>query len=182
MILSELDDSKGGSRKVKGYQKRRQYYAKGNYYKLENQKSPFTHLIYPVPTSGGLGVHATIDLSGSTKFGPDVQWIDPQIIDPEEIDLNPDPSRAKDFYSEVRKYWPGIEDGNLVPDYAGIRPKLGHPDIAESGSLKADFCIDGPMNHGVRGFVNLLGIESPGLTSSLAIGEYVRNTLDICDS
>ena len=144
---------------------RRQYYAKGNYFKLENQKAPFTRLIYPLPDpkGGGLGVHATIDLSGTTKFGPDVEWIDKETTNPEDIDVTVDPKRAESFYNAVRKYWPELEYGNLVPDYAGIRPKLAHPDIVniDNNQVK-DFMIAGPGQHGVQGLTVLLGIESPG--------------------
>lgn len=155
----------------------RQYYAKGNYFKLENQKSPFSRLIYPLPDPrGGLGVHATIDLSGSTRFGPDVEWLDDDINDPEGIDMNVDPSRAESFYDAVRKYWPDLEDGNLVPDYAGVRPKLFHPSRGNGNDLK-DFHLAGPDKHKVRGLTVLSGIESPGLTSSLAIADFVAETI-----
>jgi L-2-hydroxyglutarate oxidase LhgO len=150
-----------------------QYCAKGNYFKLENQKTPFTRLIYPFPDpQGGLGIHATIDLAGSTKFGPDVQWLDHATSnEPESMDWNVDPSRAESFYEAIRKYWPDLKDGNIVPDYAGIRPKLLHPQCTQNG-LK-DFVIAGKEYHGVHGLVVLLGFESPGLTSSLAIGDHV---------
>lgn len=151
----------------------RQYYAKGNYYRLEQQRSPFQHLIYPVPSSGGLGVHATIDLAGNTRFGPDVEWIAPSTCDPDEIDLMVDPRRSEAFYDEVRKYWPGLKDGALQPDYAGIRPKLSHPDAASASSM-FDFYIE--KLPGTK-MVNLLGIESPGLTASMAIAEYVCELL-----
>ena len=156
----------------------RQYFAKGNYYRLVNQKNPFHHLIYPIPEKGGLGVHATIDLGGNCRFGPDVEWIDPSITDPDNIALNVDPTRANEFYEQVRKYWPNLKDGNLAPDYAGIRPKLGHPDHSGKG-MYADFLIEGEKNHGIKGFVNLMGIESPGLTSSLAIAEKVVQLLSL---
>ena len=137
------------------------YFAKGNYFTLAG-RAPFTHLIYPLPQSAGLGVHLTLDLAGQAKFGPDVQWVQ----DPDDFSV--DPERAESFYSEVRKYWPGLPDGALQPAYAGIRPKINAPTEAA-----ADFCIQGPANHGVPGLVNLFGIESPGLTSSLAIGDHV---------
>ena len=156
----------------------RQYFAKGNYYRLQGQKSPFHHLVYPVPEKGGLGVHATIDLGGNTRFGPDVEWINQDIIDADEIDLSVDPLRSRDFYKEVRKYWPDLQDAALVPDYCGIRPKLGHPLNVNGPSIKADFKIEGEKDHGIKGFVNLLGIESPGLTSSLAIAETIKKFLD----
>eukprot|EP01083_Nonionella_stella_P127045 384795_1 len=126
----------------------RQYFAKGNYYRLQGQKTPFQHLVYPVPEKGGLGVHATIDLGNNTRFGPDVEWIHPDIIDADDIDLTVDPNRSNGFYDEVRKYWPALEDGALVPDYCGIRPKLGHPLKPNGPSIKADFKIEGEKDHG----------------------------------
>jgi L-2-hydroxyglutarate oxidase LhgO len=141
------------------------YYAKGNYYSLLG-KSPFSRLIYPVPEPGGLGVHITIDLGGQARFGPDVEWID-------EIEYSVDPGRSDKFYDAVRTYWPGLKDGALVPGYCGIRPKISGP-----GEEAADFVIQGPAEHGVPGLVNLLGIESPGLTASLAIAGRVREVLD----
>ena len=141
------------------------YWAKGNYFALQG-KSPFSRLIYPVPEAGGLGVHLTIDLGGQAKFGPDVEWVD------SSDDLAVDPSRGDAFYAEVRKYWPALKDGALQPSYAGIRPKLHVP-----GSPAADFVIQGENVHGVPGLVNLFGIESPGLTSSLAIGSLVSQML-----
>ena len=141
------------------------YYAKGNYYSLLG-KSPFSRLIYPVPEPSGLGVHITIDLGGQARFGPDVEWID-------EIEYSVDPARADKFYDAVRTYWPGLKDGALVPGYCGIRPKISGP-----GEEAADFVVQGPDVHGVPGMVNLLGIESPGLTASLAIADRVRQTLE----
>jgi L-2-hydroxyglutarate oxidase LhgO len=137
------------------------HYAKGNYFTLAG-KAPFSRLIYPVPEAAGLGVHLTLDLGGQAKFGPDVQWVD----DP--ADLQVDPRRGDAFYAEVRKYWPKLQDGALQPGYAGMRPKINAPHEAA-----ADFMIQGPAEHGVPGLVNLLGIESPGLTSSLAIAAEV---------
>lgn len=145
------------------------YYAKGNYFTLSG-RSPFTRLIYPVPEAAGLGVHLTIDLGGQAKFGPDVQWVD----SPE--DLVVDPARGDAFYAEVRKYWPALADGALLPGYAGIRPKISGP-----GEVARDFMLQGPAEHGVRGLVNLFGIESPGLTSSLAIGDAVAALLALAD-
>ena len=136
------------------------YYAKGNYFTLTG-RSPFSRLIYPVPVPGGLGVHLTIDLGGQARFGPDVQWID-------TIDYTVDPARADGFYAAVRKYWPALKDGALQPGYAGIRPK-----IVPRGAPAQDFVVQGPQTHGVAGLINLFGIESPGLTASLAIAEYV---------
>ncbi len=141
------------------------FWAKGNYFTLRG-KAPFSHLIYPVPEAAGMGVHLTMDLGGQARFGPDVQWVD------SPDDLAVDPSRGDAFYAEVRKYWPALQDGMLQADYAGIRPKLHGP-----GQSAGDFVIQGPDVHGVPGLVNLFGIESPGLTSSLAIGEYVANML-----
>jgi L-2-hydroxyglutarate oxidase LhgO len=137
------------------------YFAKGNYFTLAG-KAPFSRLIYPVPEKAGLGVHLTLDLGGQAKFGPDVQWVD----DP--ADLQVDPRRGDAFYAEVRKYWPALADGALQAAYAGMRPKINAPH-----EVAADFMIQGPAEHGVPGLVNLLGIESPGLTSSLAIAEEV---------
>lgn len=143
------------------------HYAKGCYFSL-SAKAPFSRLIYPVPEAAGLGVHLTLDLGGQAKFGPDVQWVsDPQ-------DLIVDPRRADAFYGEVRKYWPALPDGALQPAYAGMRPKINAPHEAA-----ADFCIQGPAQHGLAGMVNLLGIESPGLTSSLALAEEVLHRLDL---
>ena len=141
------------------------FWAKGNYFTLSG-KSPFDRLIYPVPEAAGLGVHLTIDLGGQAKFGPDVQWVD------SPDDLAVDPSRGDAFYAEVRKYWPALRDGALQPSYAGIRPKLQGP-----GESAGDFVIQGEAVHGVAGLVNLFGIESPGLTSSLAVGKYVSQML-----
>ncbi len=141
------------------------FYAKGNYFTLSG-RSPFSRLIYPVPEAAGLGVHLTIDLGGQAKFGPDVQWVD------SPDDLVVDAARGEAFYAEVRKYWPALADGALIPGYAGIRPKIQAPHEAAS-----DFLIQGPADHGVTGLVNLFGIESPGLTSSLAMGALVGDML-----
>jgi L-2-hydroxyglutarate oxidase LhgO len=141
------------------------YFAKGSYFTLSG-RAPFGRLIYPVPEPGGLGVHLTIDLGGQAKFGPDVQWVDAA------DDLVVDAARGEGFYAEVRKYWPALPDGGLIPGYAGMRPKISGPHEPAS-----DFVIDGPDTHGVRGLVNLFGIESPGLTSSLAIGRHVAQML-----
>ncbi|MBX3656223.1 MAG: NAD(P)/FAD-dependent oxidoreductase [Ramlibacter sp.] len=141
------------------------YFAKGNYFTLAG-RSPFSRLIYPVPEAAGLGVHLTLDLGGQAKFGPDVQWVD------SPDDLVVDPRRGDGFYAEVRKYWPALADGALQPGYAGMRPKISAPH-----ELAADFVIQGPAAHGVAGLVNLFGIESPGLTSSLALGEAVADLL-----
>lgn len=146
------------------------HYSKGNYYALSG-RSPFSRLIYPVPVPGGLGVHLTLDLAGQARFGPDVERID-EICDPGEISYDVDPERADAFYAEVRKYWTALPDGALHPAYCGIRPKLGPP----SAPL-GDFIVDGPSGHGVPGLVNLLGIESPGLTASLAIARHVATLI-----
>jgi L-2-hydroxyglutarate oxidase LhgO len=139
------------------------YYAKGNYFSLA-AKPPFTRLIYPVPEPGGLGVHITVDLAGQARFGPDVEWI-------ERIEYTVDPRRADKFYAEVRRYWPDLPDHSLQPAYSGIRPKLG------PAGMNSDFVIQGPAEHGVAGLVNLYGIESPGLTASLAVAERVAAVL-----
>jgi len=138
------------------------YFAKGNYFALSGP-APFRHLIYPLPQAAGLGVHLTLDLNGRAKFGPDVQWVD----DPDDFGV--DPQRGRSFYGEIRKYWPDLPEGALLPDYAGIRPKISGPQQAT-----ADFVLQGPADHGVVGLVNLFGIESPGLTSSLAIAHAVK--------
>ena len=141
------------------------FYAKGNYFALSG-KAPFSHLIYPLPEAAGLGVHLTLDLAGQAKFGPDVQWVDAA------DDLRVDPSRGDVFYQAVRRYWPGLQAGALQPAYAGIRPKISGPQQPAS-----DFVIQGQRVHGQAGLVNLFGIESPGLTSSLAIAREVLTQL-----
>lgn len=158
--------------------KARQYFAKGNYFRLQGQTSPFNHLVYPVPEKGGLGVHATIDLGGITRFGPDVEWIDQNVMDADRIDLTVDPTRCERFYAEIRKYWPELKDGSLVPDYCGVRPKLAHSTSSNGLTAKAvDFMIETEIDHGIKWFVNMQGIESPGLTSSLAIAEFVKDCI-----
>jgi L-2-hydroxyglutarate oxidase LhgO len=142
----------------------RAYLCKGNYYTLAG-RSPFRHLVYPMPQQAGLGVHVTLDLGGRARFGPDVEWI-------EEIDYDVDPRRAELFYAAIRSYWPGLPDGTLEPGYAGIRPKIVGP-----GAPAADFVIQGPPEHGIQGLVNLYGIESPGLTASLPLADRVRDLL-----
>ncbi len=138
----------------------RAYLCKGNYYSLQG-RAPFSRLIYPVPEAAGLGVHLTLDLGGQARFGPDTEW-----VEREEYDV--DIGRAAVFYGAIRRYWPGLPDGALAPGYAGIRPKISGP-----GEPNADFCVSGPAEHGVRGLVNLYGIESPGLTASMALAEMV---------
>lgn len=142
------------------------FYAKGNYFVLSGMKPPFSRLIYPVPEPGGLGTHVTIDMGGQMRFGPDVEWID-------RIDYSVDPKRGEKFYAAVRRYWPGLPDGAIQPGYAGVRPKL-----SAAGGKADDFLIQGPDAHGAPGLINLFGIESPGLTASLAIGEYVADMVD----
>jgi L-2-hydroxyglutarate oxidase LhgO len=134
--------------------------ARGSYFSLA-QRAPFERLIYPLPVDGGVGVHLTLDMAGAARFGPDVEWID-------GIDFGVDAARARLFYPSVRSYWPQLPEGALQPAYAGIRPKLSGP-----GEPARDFVIDGPPQHGLPGLVQLFGIESPGLTSALAIGERV---------
>lgn len=144
-------------------------FAKGSYYTLTG-KAPFTRLVYPAPADAWLGVHLTLDLGGQAKFGPDLEWLATKVS--EEIDYTVDPARADGFYAEVRRYWPALPDGALAPSYSGVRPKIYGP-----GEKAPDFRIDGPALHGVPGLVNLFGIESPGLTSALAIGEHVAALL-----
>ncbi|TPN85500.1 NAD(P)/FAD-dependent oxidoreductase [Mesorhizobium sp. CU2] len=140
------------------------HYAKGNYFSVAG-RAPFSHLVYPVPEPGGLGVHLTLDLGGTARFGPDVEWTD-------TLDYSVDPARGDRFYAEIRKYWPALADGTLQPAYSGIRPK-----ISGKGEANADFVIQGPATHGTPGVVNLFGIESPGLTSSLAIADEVTRII-----
>ena len=138
---------------------------KGSYYALQG-RAPFRRLIYPVPEAAGLGVHLTLDLGGQARFGPDVQW-----VDREEYDV--DITRADGFYAAIRRYWPALPDGALQPGYAGIRPKISGP-----GEPAADFVVSGPAQHGVGGLVHLFGIESPGLTASLAIADHVEGLVN----
>jgi L-2-hydroxyglutarate oxidase LhgO len=140
------------------------YLAKGNYFTLSG-RSPFERLVYPIPEPGGLGVHLTLDLAGRARFGPDVQWV-------EQCEYSVEPQRAERFYAAIRAYWPALPDGALQPGYAGIRPKISGPT-----EPAADFRVDGPQTHGVAGLVNLFGIESPGLTASLALAEYVKSLI-----
>jgi L-2-hydroxyglutarate oxidase LhgO len=149
----------------------RPWFAKGNYYALAG-RSPFTHLVYPVPEPGGLGVHLTLDLAGQARFGPDVEWLD--VDSPATIDYAVDPARGAAFYTAIRRYWPGLKDGSLVPAYSGVRPKLQGP-----GEPARDFMLQGPEAHGVAGLMNLFGIESPGLTASLAIASEAIRRLGI---
>lgn len=138
---------------------------KGNYFTLQGLRAPFARLIYPPPIAGALGTHYRRDLGGAARFGPDLHFVETE-------DYSVDPARAQSFYAAVRRFWPGLPDDALVADYAGIRPKIHGP-----GEPQPDFMIDDPAAHGVEGLVCLFGIESPGLTSSLAIGEEVANRL-----
>ena len=158
-------------RGLPGAQRPQAFYAKGNYFSLAG-RAPFGRLIYPVPEQAGLGVHLTLDLAGQARFGPDVQWL--ETGDPDAIDYRVDPARAEGFYAEIRRYWPGLRDGALQPAYSGVRPKLQGP-----GAPAGDFVLQGPAEHGVRGLLNLFGIESPGLTASLALADEVLRRLGI---
>jgi L-2-hydroxyglutarate oxidase LhgO len=140
-------------------------YAKGNYFSASG-KASFSRLIYPVPEPGGLGVHLTLDLAGTMRFGPDVEWVD-------RIDYAVDPHRADRFRGEIRKYWPALRDNALEPAYCGIRPKP-----YRDGQAATDFIIEGAETHGIPGLINLFGIESPGLTASLAIAHHVAGMLE----
>ena len=144
--------------------RRRVHYCKGTYF-ASAARAPFRHLIYPVPERDGLGVHLTLDLAGSARFGPDTEWV-------EGIDYGLDPARGAGFYAAIRRYWPDLPEGALAPTYAGVRPKL-----APAGGPATDFVLDGPAAHGLPGLVNLFGIESPGLTASLALAEAVTEML-----
>jgi L-2-hydroxyglutarate oxidase LhgO len=155
------------ARRIEGYPAEkvpRLVLGKGNYFGFAG-RPVFSHLIYPTPIDGGLGVHVTLDLAGRMRFGPDVEWI-------AEENYAVDPRRAESFYARIRTYWPALPEGSLVPDYSGIRPKLTGP-----GEPAADFMIAGPQAHGMPRLVNLFGIESPGLTASLSLAEDVVNYL-----
>jgi L-2-hydroxyglutarate oxidase LhgO len=141
------------------------YFAKGNYFSLTG-KSPFNHLIYPIPEPGGLGVHLTLDIGGQAKFGPDVEWLD--IETEEQIDYAVNSKRVEGFYEAVRRYWPELKDNSLQPDYSGVRAKIVPPNTPAG-----DFCFSSPKDHGLEGLYNLYGFESPGLTSSLAIAKHL---------
>jgi L-2-hydroxyglutarate oxidase LhgO len=150
---------------IKGFPQdhiRPRYLAKGSYFNLAGSQ-PFNRLIYPAPVQGGLGVHVTIDLAGQVRFGPDVEWLESN-----EINYEVDLSRADSFYAAIRRYWPALKDGDLVPAYSGVRPK-----ISGKGQADEDFRIDGPEVHGQNGIIHMFGIESPGLTASLALGDSV---------
>jgi L-2-hydroxyglutarate oxidase LhgO len=163
--------------RIEGLQSRhvpRAYYAKGNYFTLSG-RAPCSRLVYPVPDPNaplaGLGVHLTVDMGGQAKFGPDVQWV--ESLDTPGVWVV-DPARAPLFEAEIRAYWPGLPEGALQPGYVGVRPKIAGP-----GEAAADFVVQGPAVHGVAGLVNLFGIESPGLTSALAIGDLVAGELGL---
>jgi L-2-hydroxyglutarate oxidase LhgO len=145
-------------------------FAKGSYFAVTG-RVPFSHLVYPVPQEAGLGVHLTLDLAGQARFGPDVEWITPET--PDHIDYRVDAGRARLFEAEVRRYWPALPEGALQPAYSGVRPKLHAP-----GRPAHDFMLQGPMVHGVPGWVNLFGIESPGLTACLAMADEVVRLLE----
>jgi L-2-hydroxyglutarate oxidase LhgO len=145
------------------------HFAKGNYVTL-NARSPFRHLVYPVPEPGGLGVHLTLDMAGAARFGPNVEWL--AATDPSEIDYAVSPNLAAEFAPRIAAYWPRVTAGMLSPGYSGVRPKIGGRE-----NPNADFRIDGPQAHGLPGLVNLFGMESPGLTASLAIAELVEEML-----
>jgi L-2-hydroxyglutarate oxidase LhgO len=156
---------------IEGYPRARiprPHFAKGNYFDLRG-RSPFSGLVYPLPSEAGLGVHATLDLGGQVRFGPDVEWLDTCA---EPFDYRVDPTRGESFYEAIRQYWRGLPDGSLSASYSGIRPKL-----VDQHASAADFRIETSQDHGIEGLVNLLGIESPGLTSSLSIAEQVLNSL-----
>lgn len=140
------------------------YLAKGNYFTL-SRRAPFSHLIYPLPEPGGLGIHLTLDMGGQARFGPDVEWV-------ESEDYAVRPQRAESFYAAIRRYWPDLNDNDLQPGYAGIRPKT-----VAAGAPAADFIVQGQAVHGIRGLINLFGIESPGLTSSLSLASQVEKDL-----
>ncbi|MEJ6002949.1 NAD(P)/FAD-dependent oxidoreductase [Paucibacter soli] len=148
------------------------HYSKGCYFSLQG-RAPFAHLVYPLPQDAWLGVHLTLDLGGQARFGPDAQWLE-GVATPDQLDYAVAAERADGFYADVRRYWPGLPDGALQPAYSGVRPKIHGP-----GEAAPDFRIDGPAQHGVAGLVNLLGIESPGLTSALAIAEEVLARLGL---
>ncbi|KNA15453.1 hypothetical protein SOVF_097970 [Spinacia oleracea] len=156
------------------------YYARGHYFSLSKTKGPpFRHLIYPIPEDGGLGVHVTVDLDGQVKFGPDVEWIG-DVADiasfSNRFDYSVCPDHSKRFYPEIRKYYPQLKEGSLDPAYAGIRPKISGPGMSPS-----DFVVQGQDVHGIPGLVNLFGIESPGVTASMAIAEHVTSRVLLSD-
>ena len=160
------------ARKIEGLHQEqipKAYFAKGNYFSLSG-KSPFTHLIYPIPEPGGLGVHLTLDMAGQAKFGPDVEWL--EIENEEQIDYTVNPKRGEGFYEAVRRYWPELKDNSLQPDYSGVRAKIVPPNTPAG-----DFCFNSPQDHGLQGLYNLYGFESPGLTSSIAIARHLEGLI-----
>ncbi|OEJ64331.1 NAD(P)/FAD-dependent oxidoreductase [Magnetovibrio blakemorei] len=165
LINSAGLDAQAVAGRIKGFDPHlipKRHLCKGNYFSLSG-RAPFSRLVYPVPGTASLGCHYTRDLGGQGRFGPDAEWV-------EAINYDVDARRADAFYAEIRRYWPGLKDGALTPAYSGMRPKLQAP-----GEGTQDFSIQGPAVHGIKGLVNLYGIESPGLTSSLAIGAYVAD-------
>ncbi|KZM48461.1 NAD(P)/FAD-dependent oxidoreductase [Labrenzia sp. OB1] len=164
LIVSAGHGAPGLMEDIAGARAPKAYLAKGNYFKLQG-KAPFSRLVYPVPEPGGSGVHITLDLQHQARFGPDVEWV-------EDIDYEVDPARGDRFYAAIRSYWPGLPDNSLIPDYCGFRPKISGP-----GEPAEDFRIDGQRAHGRKGLVALYGIESPGLTSALTIGDFVVTLL-----
>jgi len=164
LIVSAGHEAPGLMADLPGANAPKAFLAKGNYFKLQG-KAPFSRLVYPVPEPGGSGVHITLDLQHQARFGPDVEWV-------EEVDYEVDPKRGDKFYAAIRSYWPGLPDNSLIPDYCGFRPKISAP-----GDPAADFRIDGPETHGLKGLVALYGMESPGLTSCLAIADEVVGRL-----
>jgi L-2-hydroxyglutarate oxidase LhgO len=159
--------AQGVAAEIEGFPKARipaLHYGKGVYFRLQG-RAPFERLIYPPPIPGALGTHYRKDLGGQAVFGPDLEYV-------EHEDYDVDPARAGEFYRYVRRFWPALPDGALAPDYAGLRPKIHGP-----GEPQPDFRLDGPADHGLADLVTLFGIESPGLTSSLAIGEAVAAML-----
>ncbi len=141
------------------------FLCKGNYFSLAG-RAPFRHLVYPAPEAAGLGIHMTLDLAGQARFGPDTEWVECE-------DYRVDPARAEAFYPAIRNYWPGLPNQSLQPAYSGIRPKISAP-----GEPARDFVISSEAEHRVPGLINLLGIESPGLTSCLAIASRVRQRIE----
>lgn len=179
-MIHRQQDNEGAGPSKGAWKPPRHYFAKGNYYQLDttslllDDPPKFNHLVYPVPDPGGLGTHATMDLQGKIRFGPDVEWIDPEVTDPDSIDLDVPTECRPEFLESIRKYWRrDLPREALVPDYAGLRPKLSHPSLPGHDASSQDFVIAGPETHGIEGLVHLFGIESPGLTSSMAIAEHV---------
>jgi L-2-hydroxyglutarate oxidase LhgO len=150
----------------------KQHLAKGHYFSLST-RSPFSRLIYPLPVDGGLGVHLTLDLAGQARFGPDVEWLPDGTVEA-QLDYRVDPGRQAGFEADIRRYWPGLPTNALAPAYSGVRPKISGP-----GAPASDFCLSGPAQHGQVGVVHLFGIESPGLTSSMAIANAVVEALQL---